>query len=145
MNEVNQFTAWGLVEVMGHNRYAGEIGEQTIAGHGYIRVDVPATTSNGAFTKFLSHDSIFGITPLDEQIARAMAEEINARPIQNWDIRALYDEIKREARAEVEREERSDRAAKAIVDQSQPDPDDVMSQYCEHCGKTYYACDCGLP
>ncbi len=35
------FDTWAVVEVMGHNTYAGRVTEQAIGGASFIRVDVP--------------------------------------------------------------------------------------------------------
>lgn len=37
----NGFDQWAIVDVMGHQRYAGRVTEETLAGAGFIRVDVP--------------------------------------------------------------------------------------------------------
>lgn len=32
---------WAVVEVMGHQRFVGQVAEVTFAGAGFIRIDVP--------------------------------------------------------------------------------------------------------
>lgn len=49
MNQENEFYA--IVELFGHQRIAGKISEQTIAGQNFIRVDVPDTERNPGFSK----------------------------------------------------------------------------------------------
>lgn len=44
---------WGVVEIMGHQRYAGYVSEQTLGGAALIRVDVPEVSGRAAFSKLL--------------------------------------------------------------------------------------------
>lgn len=111
----SKFSEWGLLEIMGHQRYAGLIGEQSIAGSGYIRVDVPKTAGAEAFTKFFAPGSVFGITPLDEQIARAMANDMQSRPVSAYDIRSLMSEVRHELRESAAREAEYDRRRQALL------------------------------
>lgn len=53
----NKFEHWALVELMGHQRIAGLVSEQTIAGKGFIRVDVPKENGEIIFTRFFGPDA----------------------------------------------------------------------------------------
>lgn len=75
------FDAWAIVEIMGHQRYAGRVTEETIGSCAFVRVDVPATKGGQAFTKLFGQSSIFCITPVSEEIARAAAERDQPRPV----------------------------------------------------------------
>lgn len=92
MAETKGFESWGIVEVMGHSRYAGFISESSIGGAAFIRVDVPETKGESwhdpcpAFTKFLGSSSIFAITPTTEDLARRAAEKFGSRPITVVDL-----------------------------------------------------------
>lgn len=81
-----KFETWGLVEVMGHQRYAGLITEQAVGGCNFVRVDVPAAEGKPGFTKLLGQSSIFAITPTTEQVARGMARNISNAPINVYDL-----------------------------------------------------------
>jgi hypothetical protein len=78
---------WGIVEVMGHNTFAGRVTEQSIGGASFIRVDVPEIPANAyygaqpAFTKFIGAGSIYAMTPCSEEIARQAAARVRVRPI----------------------------------------------------------------
>jgi hypothetical protein len=81
----SKFDQWGVVEVMGHKKFAGHITEQVIAGSALVRVDVPevvALDNNrvertyAPFTKLIGVGSVYAITPTTEEIARRMAVEI---------------------------------------------------------------------
>lgn len=80
------FDQWGIVDVLGHQRYVGRVTEQVIAGTGFVRVDVPATAKVPAWTKLIGTGSIYAITPVSEEIALAMAENRQAEPIQAFEL-----------------------------------------------------------
>jgi len=80
------FASWAVVEVMGHNEYAGFVTAEVIAGAPLLRVDVPATSRLEAFTKYLSMSAIFGISPCTEETARARCETKRAQPFDSWSV-----------------------------------------------------------
>lgn len=89
-----KFEAWCLVELFGHQKIAGLCTEQNIAGCNMLRVDVPET-SQPAFTRFFGSAAIYALNPIDEKTARSMADKLQVKPIDSWDISHLlkkYDE-----------------------------------------------------
>lgn len=110
---------WAIIELMGHQRMAGEITEVTVAGHGFIRIDVPATSKVPAFTRMVSPSSIYAINPTTEVLARRAAEAFQPRPVQEWELpRALP-------------------PAETVIDD-----DDPVSPPFEGCSKHGDECDC---
>jgi len=89
MHDSDKFDSWGIVEVMGHNRFAGRITEQQIGGTAFVRVDVPATERQPAFTKLLGSGAIYAITITDEATATAVARQNCARPVEVYVSPAL--------------------------------------------------------
>lgn len=89
----NSFDSWAIVEVMGHNTFAGRVTEQSVGGASFIRVDVPAVpgskweSEQPAFTKLIGAGSIYAITPCSEEVARRAALSFHARPITVVDIK----------------------------------------------------------
>lgn len=87
MEESKAFDSWAVVEVMGHNTYAGRVSEQVIAGTGFVRVDVPEVPAGrygeglAAFTKIIGPGSIYAITPCTEEVARRAAGATRSRPV----------------------------------------------------------------
>lgn len=84
--EVKQFREWAIVDVMGHQRYIGQVSEQVIAGTGFVRVDVPETSTEKPWTKLIGTSSIYAITPVTEEIARHMAESRQSAPVSPYDL-----------------------------------------------------------
>lgn len=84
--ETEKFDLWCLVELFGHSKICGRCTEQSIAGSNFLRVDVPETKHKPGFTRFLNHAAIYAINPITEEMGRFMAEQIQARPIESWDV-----------------------------------------------------------
>lgn len=104
-----KFELHAIVELFGHQKMAGKVSEQTIGGSSLIRVDVPDTDQQPAFTRFLNISAIYAINPVTEEVANATADTINSKPINVWDAREILrrvDEQKKlAASTELEEEE----------------------------------------
>lgn len=82
-----RFECWCIVEIMGRQTYAGYVSERTIAGAGMLQIDVPEVDeSRPAFTKFISPSSLYGLSPVTEEIARHAAAKIRVRPVQEYGL-----------------------------------------------------------
>lgn len=79
---------WAIVEIMGHRRLAGQVSEQVVAGHAFVRVDVPASKRGEGFTQLFNGSSIYCITPTTAATARAAAESFSERPLVAYDLPA---------------------------------------------------------
>jgi hypothetical protein len=85
-NAVDQFAQWAIVEIMGHQRYAGWTTEQVVAGQAFLRVDIPQTKAQPAFSKLFGTASIYAISPTTEEIARSVAERVKQAPIAAYEL-----------------------------------------------------------
>jgi hypothetical protein len=85
-----KFACWAIVELMGRQKYAGHVVEQTIAGVAFLRLDVPdiPLLELPAFTKLFGSQSIYAITPVAEEIARHLAAKLGHTPVTVWDLPA---------------------------------------------------------
>ena len=71
---------WGILELMGHVKIAGYITEEEKFGSKMGRIDIPG--ENGEVnTQFFGGGSVYRITPVTEEVAKAVATRINVRPI----------------------------------------------------------------
>lgn len=84
-----KFDQFAIVEVMGHQSYAGRVTEETVGGSSFVRVDVPAVGDKQAFSKLFGASSIYCITPVDEETARAAAGSFNKQPLDEWSARRM--------------------------------------------------------
>lgn len=77
-----RFEGWCIVEIMGHQTFAGYVSEKAIAGAGMLQIDVPEVDErHPAFTKIFSPSAIYGLTPTTEAHAREAAAQIRVRPV----------------------------------------------------------------
>jgi len=99
-----KFEVHAIVELCGHKKIAGKVTEQTIGGSTLIRIDVPNTKSQPAFTRFMHINAIYAINPVTEEVATQYAENLKVMPIQSWDAREVLnriDEMKKLKSSEV--------------------------------------------
>ena len=82
----SKFDQWAILEIMGHHRFAGRVSEQTVGGAAFVRIDVPEIGSRPAFTKLFGASSIYCISPVSEDVARMVAEQLGVQPISIYDL-----------------------------------------------------------
>lgn len=87
--EKKPFDQWAIVEIMGHQRYAGRVTEQAIGGTSFVRVDVPAVGEREPFTKLFGSSAIYALTIVDEETALAAVAEFRQQPIDEWSARRM--------------------------------------------------------
>ena len=94
MTDTPTFAEWVILEVLGHRRLAGYLNEQQIAGHGYLRLDIPGETDTAACaehfvaTQLFNPTSVYAIHPTSEAIARHAAKTYRQAPLQRWELPA---------------------------------------------------------
>lgn len=107
MNQEHEKPAgmWAVVEIFGHQRIAGFLTEQVIAGQGFIRVDVPEIPAQvggdgpiAAHTKMFGPGAIYGINPVDEAIATAAARNIRHAPVHAYGMADVFRTMPQEER-----------------------------------------------
>lgn len=77
---------WFIVELMGHRRLAGYVTEQTIAGAGFLRIDVPGEDGKARATQFYPPSSVYAMTPTTEAMAKRVAEASRIEPVTEWEL-----------------------------------------------------------
>jgi hypothetical protein len=85
--ENKRFESFALVELFGHQRMAGKVSEQTIGASTFIRIDVPETKKQPAFTRILNPSAIYAINPITKEVMISLAEGFKSTPVLEWDIR----------------------------------------------------------
>jgi hypothetical protein len=73
-----KFEAWGLVELMGHQRVAGQLSEQPLGGGNLLRVDIP--NGDGFRTAYYGASAIYAVHITDEAAARKLAGNLGSKP-----------------------------------------------------------------
>lgn len=82
------FEEWAIVEMLGHRRLAGHLREVTIAGAGFLRLDIPPAGDDPGRTQLIAPGSVYAIHPVAEDLARAMAAKWRPEPVQRWELPA---------------------------------------------------------
>lgn len=89
MTDNPTFAEWVILELLGHRRLAGYLTEQQIAGHGFLRLDIPDGNSEAfAATQLFNPTSVYAIHPTTETIARHAAKTYRQAPLQRWELPA---------------------------------------------------------
>ncbi|MDA8320395.1 MAG: acetyltransferase [Actinomycetota bacterium] len=80
------FAGYAIAELYGHQRIAGFVSEQKIAGVLFLRVDVP----DGA-THLYHPSAVFGLHPCDQAAAAAAARVIGEPdPVAVWELARAF-------------------------------------------------------
>ncbi len=82
------FSEWAILEIMGHVRLAGRLSEHTIAGTAMLRLDIPASAGQPGYTRFFGGSAVYSISPVSEEIARAVAARSRPEPVQRFELQA---------------------------------------------------------
>jgi hypothetical protein len=86
MEDKQTFNEWAIVEIMGHQKFAGRVSEQIVAGSALLRIDIPTQGDQPGFSKLFGMSSVYAITPTTEQIATAVASKLRQVPIGIYDL-----------------------------------------------------------
>ena len=84
MTEREDFQEWAVVELFGHVQFAGRVSGQSIGACSFVRLDVPEGKGRQAFCKLFGEKAIYAITIVDEQTARAAADNLTPLPLPKW-------------------------------------------------------------
>lgn len=82
------FAEWAILEVFGHNRWGGYVTETEIAGHGFIRIDIPGDNGTFTDTHLYNPKALYGIHPTTEETARAFARTCRPEPVHRWELQS---------------------------------------------------------
>jgi hypothetical protein len=80
------FEGWCLLELMGHRKLAGYVTETTVAGAGFIRIDVPGPDVAAVATQLYAPAAVYAITPIAEDLARRFALACQPEPVSRWEL-----------------------------------------------------------
>jgi len=86
MSETNDnFGMWGILELMGHVKMAGFITEEELFGGKIGRIDIPGEDGE-AITQYFGGHTIYRLTPISEDMARAFAKRNRPRPVYVYEL-----------------------------------------------------------
>jgi len=95
-NTNSNFKTWAIVEVFGHEKYAGYVEELQIGGTSMLKIEVPNTGTGceyplPGFTKIFNPSSVFSITPVSEDYAKEMANRLRKHPITAYEHKNIIE------------------------------------------------------
>lgn len=90
------FDSWAIVELMGHVRMAGRVTEEERFGSKVGRIDIPK--DDGFTTVYFTAGSIYRLTAVSEEMARAVAKGSQPRPVHQWELPKPDDEEDEDAK-----------------------------------------------
>jgi len=86
MNESNDnFGMWAILELMGHVKLAGFVTEEELFGGKIGRIDIPGEAGQ-AITQYFGGHTIYRLTPVSEEVARAFAKRNRPRPVYVYEL-----------------------------------------------------------
>jgi hypothetical protein len=84
--EGQAYTGWAVVELLGRRRYAGHVSEVVQFGVAMGRLDVPETDAAPAQTIFFGGDSVYQLSPVSEEAARAVCQYSRPEPVHRYEL-----------------------------------------------------------
>lgn len=100
-NQEASFECWAVVQIYGHTTYAGYVAERNLFGKVMCELTVPEVKNQEvtlpSFTKVISPDSIFDITPVSEEYAKIMAVKLSKHPIEGYEHKAVIQQLAKKA------------------------------------------------
>jgi hypothetical protein len=134
---------YAVVEVLGHQTFAGKVSEHVVGGTAFIRVDVPempesrTETYRGenvspkipGFTKLIGAGSIYAITPCSEQVAMKVAAQRRSVPVSIVELEPRH--VRTQALTSAIEDRVDVESGSAVVD-----------DHCVKCGQSQAECVC---
>jgi len=91
--KTEKFELFAIVELFGHQKMAGKVSEQSVGASTFIRIDVPETKQQPAFTRFVNPTAVYAINPVTKEVMEEMASDFEQKPIESWDIRKMNEKL----------------------------------------------------
>lgn len=79
------FDGWADIQFMGHVRRVGKVRTSEIGGTAIFVVETPAI-GGGFDQRIFAASALYSLQPLSEEIARALAGEINPAPVNPYEL-----------------------------------------------------------
>jgi len=80
---------WAIVSLLGHTTMSGFLSEYTMGGASFLKLDIPETSTQPAFSKLFTASSIYSIDPVSEDVARHQAERLKKAPLTVWEADSM--------------------------------------------------------
>mgnify|MGYP000895465297 FL=1 len=91
--QTEKIELFAIVELFGHQKISGKVTEQAFGSSTFVRIDVPETKFQPAFSRLVNPAAVYAINPVTEDVMKIMAENIQQKPIESWDIRKMNEKL----------------------------------------------------
>lgn len=81
----SKLETWAIVELMGHIKVAGLVTEEERFGSKMGRIDIPMK-DGGMTTQYFGGASVYRMTPVTEEVARAVSVGNQPAPVRPWEM-----------------------------------------------------------
>lgn len=105
---------WAVIELFGHSRIAGKVTNVSIAGCGFIRLQVPAHKGRPAYTRDIAPKAVYAINPCDQAAALSALDYCSESPV----IELCKHDIRREMMERMKTLDATSRVALEDADDS---------------------------
>lgn len=103
--KLNQFDQWAIMEVFGHQTFSGKVTSETVGNTVMLKLTVPEVENMEVklpeFIKYFNQSSVYAITPVDEDYARAMAKELMKQPIEGYKHQSVVKQMAKKMVQEI--------------------------------------------
>lgn len=86
---MDEFGTWAILELMGHVKLAGYITEEELFGSKIGRIDIPGESGATAVTQYFGGHTVYRLTPVTEEVARAFAIGHQPAPVTRWELKTV--------------------------------------------------------
>lgn len=84
------FDQWCVLELMGKVRLGGRVREEQVFNVSMIRIDIPADKEgNFKGTRYFHPNALYGITPVTQEVATAVALYQETPVVNRWEMKEL--------------------------------------------------------
>jgi hypothetical protein len=88
-------SGYAIVELFGHMKIAGKISERTIAGEGFLQMDIEQADGS-SFTRLIHPKSIYALNPVPREVALELASRWQYAPVKPYDVPKLQEAFRKE-------------------------------------------------
>lgn len=86
------FRQWAILELMGHRKAAGLVQEVDLFGGKLLRIDIPeGGRDQQQISQLYGAASIYCLTIVDEETAKAFARSYRDAPLEEWSARRMLE------------------------------------------------------
>lgn len=104
-SEKTGYAGWSVLEVKGYRRLGGWVSETTLAGAGFLRIDIPKVNQDGSrdgdgwlVSQLYHPDAVFSLSACSEAEAFAEARNSQPRPLVAYQSLPLRDVVRDDER-----------------------------------------------